>query len=172
MWMRTLTDWLVQTKPGISVVLLGLIPTHLSPFPKSMSLRKGNPMPFPMKSCSSIFLLLGFGKGEFGGAVGKKELLGACMYGLYLHAGRCEAGFEPRSEDEGEGHCCVYVQYLFLHNHKHILSFSNHRFPLVSLSLSTITTSISFQENPCWLFNRYFISTTAKLKSNHLKVKV
>ena len=46
--------------------------------------------------------------------MGKKGLLGACMYGLYLQAGRCEAGFESRSEDEGEGHCCIYVQYLFI----------------------------------------------------------
>lgn len=81
---------------------MGLESTHL--VLKSKSLLKGKPMSFPRAELSFYIYFTKSWGAELGGRVGEKGLFGACMYGLYLHANRCEAG----SEDGVKG-----VAYMF-----------------------------------------------------------
>lgn len=51
-------------------------------------------------------------EGKLGGKVDKKELVGARICGVYLHAGKCEPEFEPRYEGGWEGHYCMFSIFL------------------------------------------------------------
>lgn len=65
--------------------------------------------PFLKGGFPFIFLLVGVWGGQSWRVRGKKELLGACTCGLYLHADRCEAG----SKDGGKG-IALYMSSIFL----------------------------------------------------------